>query len=157
MPKIEFRTIYSSRVPAIPAPAGSEFEDKREFETLPDGSRNLVIVGQVNSYEIIQASLEQSKIENILRRFNAGDKSAINVVQGSYLDVSGLPTSLAEMQSLVMRARDGFDQLPLEVRRTYDFDASRFVADYGSENWQSVMGLKKDPPAAPPAAPRDGE
>ena len=93
----------------------------------------------------------------LLRRFDAGDPTALAAVQGRYMDVSGLPTSLAEMQALVMSARDGFDQLPIDVRRAYDFDASQFVADYGSEHWVDVMGLKKDPPADPAPAPKEGE
>ena len=155
--KVDFRTAYTSRPDPVPSPAGDGFEIKREFQTLPDGTRNLVEVGKTNAYEIIQASLEQSLIYNILRRHDAGDPTALAAVQGRYMDVSGLPTSLAEMQALVMYARDGFDQLPIDVRRAYDFDASLFVADYGSEHWVDVMGLKKDPPAESASAPKDGE
>ena len=110
--KVDFRTAYTLRPDPVSSPTGDGFEIKREFQTLPDGTRNLVEVGKTNAYEIIQASLEQSLIYNILRRHDAGDPSALAAVQGRYMDVSGLPTSLAEMQALVMSARDGFDQLP---------------------------------------------
>ena len=129
--KVEFRTAYTSRPDPAPSPTGDGFEVKREFQTMPDGTRNLVEVGHTNTYEIIQASLEQSLIYNILRRHAAGDPTALAAVEGRYMDVSGLPTSLAEMQALVMSARDGFDQLPIEVRRAYDFDAAKFVLIMG--------------------------
>ena len=155
--KVDFRTAYTPRPDLATSPTGDGYEIKREFQTLPDGTRNLVEVGKTNAYEIIQASLEQSLIYNILRRHDAGDPTALAAVHGRYLDVSGLPTSLAEMQALVMSARDGFDQLPIDVRRAYDFDAAQFVADYGSEHWADVMGLKKDPPAEPVSAPKEVE
>ena len=155
--KIDFRTAYTPRPNPVPSPTGDGFEVKREFQTLPDGTRNLVEVGRTNAYELVQASLEQSLIYNILRRHDAGDPTALAAVQGRYMDVSGLPTSLADMQALVMSARDGFDQLPIVVRRAYDFDAARFVADYGSEHWQSVMGVKKDPSVETAVVSKDGE
>ena len=43
------------------------------------------------------------------------------------------------------------------MRRAYDFDAAQFVADYGSEHWQSVMGVKKDPPAEAAPVPKEGD
>ena len=94
--KVDFRTAYSFRPVPAPSPSGDGFEIKREFQTLPDGTRNLVEVGKTNAYEIIQASLEQSLIYNILRRHDAGDPTALAAVQGRYIDVSGLPTSLAD-------------------------------------------------------------
>ena len=66
--KVDFRTAYTPRPDPAPSPTGDGFEIKREFQTLPDGTRNLVEVGKTNAYEIIQASLEQSLIYNILVR-----------------------------------------------------------------------------------------
>lgn len=131
------------RPKTVAAPPGTEYEDDFEYRLDPQGNKQLVKTGRHNLQDRIQASLESTKIESILRRAQLGDPSALAAVNGQYIDVTGLPRTLAELQSLIIRVEQDFDTLPLDVRRAYDFSAEKYVADYGSENWKKVLGIQE--------------
>ena len=46
--------------------------------------------------------------------------------------------------NVVITAENDFNKLPLEVRRAYNFSASEYIADIGSDKWADLLGLKKD-------------
>lgn len=133
------------RPKTLAAPAGSEYEDDFEYRLDAQGNKQLVRTGRHNLQDRIQASLEGTKIENILRRASLGDPSALAAVNGQYIDVTGLPRTLAELQSLIIRVEQDFERLPLDVRRAYDFSAEKYVADYGSDNWKKILGIQEQP------------
>ena len=129
----------------LAAPAGTEYEDDFEYRLDAQGNKQLVKTGRHNLQDRIQSSLESTKIENILRRAQLGDPTALAAVNGQYIDVTGFPRNLAELQSLIIRVEQDFERLPLDVRRAYDFSAEKYIADYGSENWKNVLGIQDQP------------
>lgn len=94
---------------------------------------------KIDIYEKIQASLEETKIENIIRRAVGGDATALNTMHGLYADVTAAPKSLAEMQQMVIAATTEFNKLPLEVRLKFNQSPEQYIAEYGSEEWVEKM------------------
>lgn len=137
----KFYTAYN-RPKTESAPAGTKEEDVYEMQIDISGNKKLVKVGKTNIYDIVQASLEQSKIENIIRRATEGDANALNIMNGEYIDVTDLPTTLAEAQNFVIKAKQEFDQLPINIRRKFDMSAEKYIASYGTGDWIDAMELK---------------
>lgn len=127
--------------PTEAAPSGSSEADIYEVEIDTTGHKHLVKTGKTNTYEKIQASLESTKIENIIKRAAGGDLEALAVTNGQYLDCTEMPHSLAEAQNMLIKLEAQFNKLPLEIRQKYDMSAEKYIADYGTENWAKNLGI----------------
>lgn len=145
----------TAKRPTRPSPIGSKEMDVYEVEIDSTGHKALVKTGKTNVYDRIQASLESTKIENIIRRATAGDLTALAQTNGQYLDCTDMPQSLAEMQNLVLKLQQEFDKLPLEVRKKYDMSAEKYIADYGTETWAKNLGITQE--EEPTSEPTGGE
>lgn len=140
---------WNNRPKTIEAPNGSPTEPEYTMTIDEKGHKILKKTGETNTYNLIQESLEQTKIENILRRAEAGDPFAINVKNGQYLDVTDVPNTLAEAQNFVIKASQEFEKLPIDIRRKFDMSPEKYIASFGSEAWAAALGikLKKEDPA----------
>lgn len=125
-----------------PAPSGKKIVYEHREEIGKDGKRKLIKDRAVNIYEKIQASKDQCEIENILRRATEGDQNVLNIVNGQYMDITGAPSSLAEAQQFVIRAKNEFEQLPKDIRAKFENNAEIYVAEFGSDTWADKTGLK---------------
>lgn len=134
-----FYTPYNKPETAA-TPAGEKLQETYEMEIDENGHKVLTRSPiKENIYEKIQESLEETKIENILRRAVGGDETALNVTQGAYFDATGSPTSLAEAQKMIIAITEEFYKLPLEVREKFDHSPEKYVHEYGSESWVAAM------------------
>ncbi|UPW41115.1 internal scaffolding protein [Sigmofec virus UA08Rod_5492] len=133
----------SSKPPVKPSPAGEKEEDVYEIDIDLRGHKTLQKTRMTNVYELIQESLEETKIENIIRRALGGDESALATMHGVYMDVSDAPKSLAEMQQAVITATEEFLKLPIEVREKFNHSAMQYVAEFGTEEWAKKLEMPK--------------
>lgn len=93
----------------------------------------------------IQAYLEETKIENILARcIETGDMSALEKVQGTYADISEIPTSMIDAQNKIKEAEKNFNALPLEIRSKFENNFNKYLAEFGTESWLETMGFSKE-------------
>lgn len=138
---MSFRSVSSPPV-AFFSPTGFGEKPVYQVQLTATGHKQVVQTGKTNLYARIQASLEESKLENIIRRFTGGDVSALNAVQGRFFDATTMPQSFAEMQNLVAHVYSEFEALPLEVRAKFDHSPERYMSAYGSEAWADAVGLK---------------
>lgn len=139
--KVKFYNAYNRPITSA-APAGSKEEPVYRMDIDLKGNKTLIQTGYTNIYDIIQESLEQSKIENIIRRATEGDPYALTIMNGQYIDTTDLPNTLADAQRFVIRAKEEFDQLPINIRRQFDMSAEKYIATYGTSSWINVMGIK---------------
>lgn len=146
MPKTQAK-IWSrfDRPDANPSPAGTATEPEYTEYVDENGHLSLKKTGEKPVYEMIQASLEETKIENIIRRATLGDPTALNNSIGAYLDTTEMPTSLAEMQDTIIRVKNEFEKLPLETRLKFDQSPEQYVQLYGTEKWLDIMGFTEKP------------
>lgn len=129
--------------PVIPAPAGDK-EAVTYITTIDENGHKVTKPnGKTNVYDRIQASLEETKIENIIERFAQGDLSGIRH-GGDYIDITDAPKSLQEAQNLIIRITDEFNSLPVDVRAKFDHSPEKYVALYGSKDWMNYVGIKDE-------------
>ena len=140
--------------PKVGTPAGDKETTTYQTKIDENGHKITEAVGKTNIYERIQSSLEETKIENIIKRFTEGDMSAFRTGEPIYADITGAPKSLMEAQNMIIKITDEFNSLPVEVRAKFDHSPEKYVAMYGNEAWAAAVGyeVKKTEPAAEPAA-----
>lgn len=137
-------------------PAGDKFENSYEISIDENGHKVLEKSPiRENVYDKIQESLEETKIENIIRRATGGDITALNVSNASYFDATGAPTTLAEAQQLIIDATKDFYKLPIEIREKFDHSPEKFITEYGSESWINIMFPEQKQPDNKNTSPED--
>ena len=124
--------------------AGTRFKKVYELQSDEDGVITLRKTGEKNLYDEIQSHAESVDINNILARFQNGDVTALGTPRGEYIDITDMPTNFRDLMNVVITDENDFNKLPLEVRRAYNFSASEYISDIGSDKWASLLGLKED-------------
>lgn len=133
--------IYSAieRPKAEKTPAGTRYINTYQEEIDKKGKLKLVKSGETNVYEIIQSHAEECKIENILHAVAMGDLNALNQREATYCDATTLPKNLMEAQNLVLRMKDEFYKMPLEVRKEFDNSPEKYVNLMGTNEFNEIM------------------
>lgn len=95
---------------------------KKQFAGRFDYNGNIELVeeGLRNVYDEIQSYADECSMDNILRRFAAGDVSVLSKSQGVYVDASQLPEHFVDMCNLVADVERKFNLLPVEERAAYE-------------------------------------
>lgn len=125
--------------PKKKTPSGTRYINTYQEEIGKDGSLHLVKTGQTNVYEKIQLDVESCKIENILHAVAMGDLNALNQREATYADATTMPKNLMEAQNLVIRMKDEFYKMPIEVRKEFGNDPERYVSLMGTEEFKTIM------------------
>ena len=113
------------------SPVGSKTKVDYQLDIEPDGNRRLVETGVTDRYAIIQSHKAECTIENILKRFEAGDTSVLQRVQGVYADTTVFPKDLITANEAIKNAERLYKSLPSDVRAQYQgFDD--FVRTFGT-------------------------
>ena len=120
--------------------AGSQIEDVYGYEINKYGQKELVKTGEHNIYEMIQESLEETKIENILQRVAMGDNSVMRP-DGIYADLTEAPKNLLEARQQMQQLENVWNGLSNDIKREYNFSLDEFIGNAGSEKWLKDMGL----------------
>ena len=108
------------------------------------GQKKLIKTGTTSVYDIIQSELEDSKVENIIKRATAGDETALERYATMYFDSTQMPTTIAEAQQKIVAIQNEFYDLPVDKRAMFSHNADTYVHEYGTEAWAKKMGLTKD-------------
>lgn len=120
-------------------PSGTHFIKTYQEELNKNGELTLVENGYHNVYEEIQLDLESCKIENILHQVAMGDLAALQQREATYVDATTMPKSLQEAQNLVIRMKDEFYKMPIEVRKEFDNSPDKYVTLMGTEEFTNIM------------------
>lgn len=154
--------IYSryNRPPTVPAPKCSKFQPTFGLEVnKKTGKTELVKTGETNFYDKIQAAKESTMIYNILDRFesNMSADEAAEILceegkmtkQGNYGDFTELPTSLQEMQQLMIDAENHFNSLPLDERQKYNHNLGEYLAELNNSltKIEKIQQVEEQPKA----------
>ena len=104
-----------------------------------NGEEELIIVGKTNIYEKIQQDLEGTRIENILHALAMGDLTALQQRQATYADITSMPKNLMEAQNMVLKMKQEFYEMPLEVRKEFNNSPEAYVAEMGTKSFLEKM------------------
>lgn len=147
-----------NRPTTVPVPVGNVTTPIYE-ERLVDGVTRLVKAGETNLYEYVQSSKEDTLIYNLLDRFAKGDVTALTSRRGQFIDVTGMPTTLAEAQQVMINATEKFNHLSDEVKAKFGYDVNEYinaVAKASPEQLKEMFGVA-DPVATPITEVKDGD
>lgn len=134
-----------------PSPAGSEWTEQCVIDVDSEtGAKILKVTGRENIYEKIQECLEPTKIENIIRRFEEGDTTALGHKNGIYADISDMPTNIIEAQKRIQDVQAKFASLPIDIKEKFGNDPTVFMAEM-----LSGEGMEKLNPTPPQAGNGD--
>ena len=115
----------------ITQPYGWIYKDG-EYQYLPKGNPH-------NHYEEIQAQRDAVDLKKILARYESGDTSALERVNGFYLDTVELPKSLADLYDAVSRSNEVFDAMPIEIKEKYGHNPASFWKAHGTESFDNFL------------------
>lgn len=112
-----------------------------EYSGKYDDEGRLVIepVGKRNIYEYIQSFAESVDINNIVKRFQAGDVDALKKVQGFYFDTTELPDNMADLLNKLNYAESEFEKLPAEFKQKFGNDFSRFICSFDPAQFMELV------------------
>lgn len=134
--------IYSifNKPPHKNTPHGSRYINLYQEEiNKKTGVLELVKTGEHDVYEEIQQDAESCKIENILHAVAMGDLNALNQREATYVDATTMPKNLMEAQNLVIRMKDEFYNMPVDVRKEFDNSPEKYVSLMGTNEFQEIM------------------
>lgn len=155
----KFRTAYSTSI-RINCPSGSEMQNEYAYEINGKGQKQLVKTGETNRYQKIQEALEETKIENILKRVAAGDTSDFRP-EGIYEDVSKIPNNLIEARKEMQKIENLWNRLDNEIKAKYNWSVDEFMAETGKAQWLVDAGFvteqKTETKTEPPKETNDNQ
>lgn len=122
--------------------AGRALQDTFGYEIDKFGQKVLIKTGETDLYAKIQESLEETKIENILKSVMAGDTSVLRP-DGIYEDISNMPKNLIEARQAMQNLENLWNTLDKEIKEKYDWSVEKFIGASGSETWLKDMGIIK--------------
>lgn len=106
------------------------------------GAEYLKESGRENLYERIQESLEATKIENIIRRFEEGDPNALGHANGLYTDISDMPTNIIDAHKKIQKVQTEFGRLPADIKELFGNNPTQFMAEMLSGVAQEKLKAK---------------
>lgn len=123
----------------IPTNPGTMYINTYQEVIDKKGKKKLEKTGEHNVYEEIQLDAESCKIENILHQVAMGDLSALQQREATYVDATTMPKNLREAQDLVIRLKDEFYKMPIDVRKEFDNSPEMYVSLMGTEEFKDIM------------------
>ena len=136
---MRFYTAYGNHPVLPPNNAGKEYENDYKERINEDGYLSLEKVGETNVYAKIQTDLESTKIENILHAVAMGDLRALQKREAMFMDCTEMPKNLMEAQNIVLKAKQEFYELPLEVRKEFDNSPELYVSQMGTKEYMDKL------------------
>lgn len=122
----------------IPTPSGSKFLTTYTLST-EEGRETLTPTGKNNIYDMIQADLEDSKIENVIKKVMMGDLSVLRQSEPQYIDASTMPNDMMTIQNIIVKTKQEFERMPEEVRKLFNYSAEEYVNEMGTKEFMEKM------------------
>lgn len=138
----KFRSAYSGQE-RRKSLTGNGREPEYEYKVTDEG-RELVKTGEKDVYALIQSHLDETKIENIIKRatYDPGILGNQNWQTGEVMtDISDAPTNYHEWYGRIKDAEAEFDKLPIEIKNKWDNDVEKYIMAYGTKEWADKMGV----------------
>lgn len=155
MNKAQFRTAYSGQIRKT-TPTGSGMQNEYGYTIDKFGRKILKKTGETNLYAKIQENLEETKIENILKRVAIGDTTIMRP-DGIYADLTEMPNNLIEARQQMQELENLWNTLGNDIKRKYNFNLDEFIGASGKEEWLRDMGLLKEEATTTPAETKQEE
>lgn len=132
---------------AKPTEAGERVRRTYLWERDEKGEKVLRLDQTIDQQAEIDSYLEETKIENIIRRASIDPDIAARIAPdlgGGIQDFTEAPQTLAELQNIMLRAEQVWEEVPKEVKIKFDNDVDKFIASFGTVEWAKNLGIYKE-------------
>lgn len=139
---------------AKPTEAGETVRRTYLWERNEKGEKVLRLDQTIDQQAEIDSYLEETKLENIIRRASIDPDIAARIkpdIGGGIQDFTEAPQNLAELQNIMLRAEQIWDEVPKEIKLKFDNDVDKFIASFGTIEWAKNLGTYKEKKAEPEA------
>lgn len=144
-----FRSVSNFRETATakPTEAGESVRRTYLWERNEKGEKVLRLDQTIDQQAEIDSYLEETKIENIIRRASIDPDIAKRIAPdlgGGIQDFTEMPQTLAELQNIQIRAEQIWDEVPKEIKFKFDNDVDKFIASFGTVEWAKNLGIYEE-------------
>lgn len=130
-----------------PTEAGESVRRTYLWERNEKGEKVLRLDQTIDQQAEIDSYLEETKLENIIRRASIDPDIAARIkpdIGGGIQDFTEAPQNLAELQNIMMRAEQIWDEVPKEIKLKFDNDVDKFIASFGTVEWAKNLGIYQE-------------
>lgn len=147
----EFDTQFERRGrSSVKAGSGKRLTIKYRPQYDDRGVLRLVATGTHDLYAEIQSYADSTDLATIIARYFNGDPGALSRVQGTYMDLTGMPSNVHEVYNMMGKAEEDFHTLPAEIQAKFGNDPVRFLSTLGSPEWMAAMQIVQPSAGDPP-------
>lgn len=151
-----FHSVSNWRKTVKPKPteAGETIRRTYLWERDEKGKKVLRLDQIIDQQAEIDSYLEETKLENIIRRASIDPDIAARIapdIGGGIQDFTEAPQNLAELQNIMMRAEQIWDEVPKEIKLKFNNDVDEFIASFGTVEWAKNLGIHQEEKARPEA------
>lgn len=144
-----FRSVSNFRETetAKPTEAGESVRRTYLWERNEKGEKVLKLDQIIDQQAEIDSYLEETKLENIIRRASIDPSIAERIAPnlgGGVQDFTKAPQTLAELQNIMIRAEQIWDEVPKEIKLKFDNDVDKFIASFGTKEWAKNLGIYQE-------------
>lgn len=144
-----YRSVSNFRETATakPTEAGEPIRRTYLWEINEKGEKVLTLDQIIDQQAEIDSYLEETKLENIIRRASIDPDLADRLVPdvgGGLQDATDMPKNLMELQNIMLRAEQIWDEIPKEIKLKFDNDVDKFVASFGTIDWAKNLGIYQE-------------
>lgn len=144
-----YRSISNFRETATakPTEAGENIRRTYLWEFNEKGEKVLTLDQVIDQQAEIDSYLEETKLENIIRRASIDPDIAARLAPnmgGGIQDATEMPENLMELQNIMLRAEQIWDEIPKEIKLKFDNDVDKFVASFGTIDWAKNLGIYQE-------------
>lgn len=133
MTKPKYKNIYTrENLVKVKSPVGSHFAEVVKWRIDDKGEMVRKVTKVENIYDRIQAARDSVDLQRILERYENGDASALDRVQGMYIDAVDLPKNVHELHQAALIHDEVFDSMPIEIKKMYQGSAAKFWNEFGT-------------------------
>lgn len=140
---------------AKPTEAGETVRRTYLWERNEKGEKVLRLDQTIDQQAEIDSYLEETKLENIIRKASIDPDIAARIkpdIGGGIQDFTEAPQNLAELQNIMMRAEQIWDEVPKDIKLKFDNDVDKFIESFGTVEWAKNLGIYQEEKAEPEAA-----
>lgn len=131
-----------------PTEAGENVRRTYLWEYNEKGEKVLTLDQVIDQQAEIDSYLEETKLENIIRRASIDPDLAARLIPdmgGGLQDATEMPENLMELQNIMLRAEQVWDEIPKEIKLKFDNDVDKFVSSFGTIEWAKNLGIYAEP------------
>lgn len=142
---------------------GSQLAPVHAIRIDDNGHKTLVDTGEkTDIYLKIISHMDEVDLELLLTRCQAEGYEILNKREAISGDVTLQPKSLLEAAQILQDQENTFNQLPLDVRKEFNFNFNEYIAEASKDikSWAAKMGYNEPKPEVldtPTDEPEGGE